>query len=188
MAAAATWDLELRTLVTMLHDRGYTQIKPVYHGEDPVLLCTCKEPPKGETVLVFLSHEPKVGVKTLRKIKSDSSAAGSKHFILLSRDGLTPFAARELQEGEAEMDIEIFKQRDLCMAVTHHSLVPTHTPLTKAQKSQLLSELGCKAQALPKLKESDPVARYLHLTPGTVVKIVRRVGALEAEPYFRVVT
>lgn len=65
--------------------------------------------------------------------------------------------------------------------------MPPHEPLSKQQKSELLARLGCKASALPKLRESDPVARYLHLSPGTVVAITRRIGSLEAEPYFRLV-
>jgi len=94
---------------------------------------------------------------------------------------------RELIELESDVKVESFKKSELSIAVTHHSLVPRHTPLTKAQKAQLLSELGCKASLLPKLKECDPVARYLYLTPGTVVRIQRRIGTLEGEVYFRVV-
>lgn len=190
MAALAnnddSWHSELRTLMVMLKDRGYTQIKLQCHGEEPVLLCTCRDA-KGELTFVFLSSETKVGVRTLRKMRSDSVAAGASHIILLSKEGLTPFAVRELGEMESTSDVEVFKKQDLCMPITHHCLVPTHTPLTRGQKQQLLTELGCRANLLPKLKESDPVAKYLHLAPGTVVKIQRRIGTLEAEPYFRVV-
>lgn len=181
-----SWDTELRTLAVMLKDRGYTQVKPQCHGEDPVLLCTCRDT-KAELTFVFLSRETKVGVRTVRKMRADSAAAGSSHIILLSKEGLTPFAARELGEMEGNADVEVFKKPELCMPITHHCLVPLHTPLTRGQKQQLLSELGCRANQLPKLKESDPVAKYLHLAPGTVVKISRRIGTLEAEPYFRIV-
>jgi DNA-directed RNA polymerase subunit H (RpoH/RPB5) len=180
------WEIELQTLETMLEDRGYSQIKPLYSGEDPLLLCTCKDA-KGEAVFVFLSREAKVGVKTLRKLCKETLAAGSSHVILLSEEGLTPFAARELNDAESGVDVEVFRKQELCVPVIHHCLVPTHIALSKSEKAALLQMLGCKASALPKLRESDPVARYLHLTPGTVVRITRRIGTLEAEPYFRVV-
>ena len=171
----------------MLKDRHYTNLKILTHGEDPVLLCSCKDT-KGELTFVFLSHEVKVGVRSLRKIKQESAASGSKHVILVSAEGLTPFASRELVDMEAGVDIEVFRRSELQFPVTHHRLVPTHTPLTKSQKAQLIAELGGRASCLPKLKETDPVARYLHLAPGTVVKIMRRIGSLEAEPYFRLVS
>ena len=137
--------------------------------------------------MVFMSKENKVGVRVLRKLRSESNSAGSTHCILLSLNGLTPFANKELQESDQENVVELFQKHELCMPIIHHGLVPPHIPLTKSQKAQLLQELGCKASALPKLKESDPVARYLFLRPGTVVKIQRRIGHLESEPYFRIV-
>ena len=183
---APPWQVELQTLEAMLEDRGYSQLKPVYNGEDPVLLCMCKDT-KGEAVFVFLSRETRVGVKTLRKLCKESLLAGCAHVILLSEEGLTPFAARELNDTEPGLVVEVFKKQELCMPIVRHWLVPKHVVLSKAEKTAFLLQLGCKASALPKLKESDPVARYLHLTPGTVVKITRHIGSLEAEPYFRIV-
>ena len=125
----------------------------------------------------------------MRKMLTECEGAGARHLILLTPAGLTPFAARELLEIAANDrgDVEIFRKQDLCMPITHHRLVPRHTPLSSSEKKQFLAELSCKQSVLPKLKESDPVARYLHLQPGTVVKIDRRIGALESEPYFRLV-
>ena len=179
------WSAQIATLETMLHDRSYTNLKAHWHGEDPMLLCTCKDA-KGELTFVFLSFEVKVGVRTLRKIRQEGKAAGSRHLILLSQDGMTPFAAREMGDAQ-DVDLEIFRKAELCMPITHHHLVPKHIPLSKAEKATLLAQLGCKASALPKLKESDPVARYMHFMPGTVIKILRTIGSLEGEPYFRVV-
>lgn len=181
------WETELQTVETMIYDRGWSQIKVIYQGTDPILICTCRNT-RGDLVLIFLSSENKVGVRVLRKMQSDSLNANSQHCILLSINGLTPFANKELLDAESGGgEVEIFRKCDLCMPITRHCLVPQHTPLTKAQKNQLLTELGCKAAALPKLKESDAVAKYLQLKAGTVVKIARNIGNLESEPYFRVV-
>lgn len=179
------WAVELRTVETMIYDRGWSHIRALFQGMDPCLICTVKDD-RGEQVLIFLSQENKVGVRILRKINNECMNAGSEHCILLTLCGLTPFANKEVQETDSN-EIEIFQKHELCMPVVRHALVPPHIPLSKAQKAQLLQELGCKAHALPKLKESDPVARYLYLRPGTVVKIQRNIGNLESEPYFRIV-
>ena len=170
----------------MIGYRNFTHIQPLDHGSQPVLMVSCRDT-RGELTFTYLSYEPKVGVRTLRKMRTDAVAAGGSHVILLSQEGLTPFANKERGEMDNSIDIEIFCKRELCVAVTHHCLVPPHQPLTRSQKAQLLSELRCRPMQLPKLKDSDPVARYLHLTPGTVVRIVRRIGSLEAEPDFRIV-
>ena len=180
------WRAEIAVLEMMLRDRGYSQVRCLLHGEDPLLLCSCRDS-RQELTYVFVCAEQKVGVRTLRKIRHECAAGNVTHLIVLTPDGLTPFAHRELTDTEGGCDIEVFRKRELCMPVTRHSLVPKHEPLTAAQKKQLLQDLRCKQSALPKLKESDPVARYLHLQAGTVVKITRRIGTLEAEPYFRVV-
>lgn len=180
------WQTELRTLETMLQDRNYTQLRLQNYGEHLVLLASCRDT-RGDLTFCYLSHEGKVGVRTLRKMRADAVAAGASHVIFLSQDGFTPFAQRELVELGPQFTLESFRKRDLAMPVVHHRLVPKHEPLSRAQKQQLLLLLGCKARELPKLKESDPVAKYLHLLPGTVVRITRRIGTLESEPYFRVV-
>ncbi len=181
-----SWRHEIGVLETMLRHRAYTQIRCLLHGEDPLLLCSCRDA-KQELTFVFVCSEQKVGVRTLRKMRHECAAGNVTHLIVLTSDGLTPFALRELMDADGGSDIEIFKKRELCMPITQHCLVPRHEPLTQSQKRQLLQDLQCKQSALPKLKESDPVARYLHLQAGTVVRITRHIGTLEAEPYFRVV-
>lgn len=100
------WWPELCTVETMLADRRYTPLRMQMHGEEPLLLATCRDA-KGGAVLVYLSHESKVGVRTLRKIRSECSDADSEHLILISLDGLTPFATRELADAEHGMDTRL---------------------------------------------------------------------------------
>jgi hypothetical protein len=107
--AKASWAIELETLDVMLQDRGYSQSKQHQHGDEPVLIRTCRDS-RGELTLVFLSSEIKVGVRTLRKMRAEAQASGSRHVLLLSQEGLTPFAVRELAEQQ-DMDIEIFTGR-----------------------------------------------------------------------------
>lgn len=182
------WARQIGVLEQMLIDRGCTDLKAVGTGVDPVLLCTCKDE-RREPMAVFLTDESKVGVKSIRKLREDALRVGTRHVIFCCPDGLTPFATKELKEEDSnsEVNIEVFRKPELSFCVARHALVPSHRLLSSQERKELLSHLGCKATALPKLKESDPVARYYRFTPGNVVRIDRHIGNLESEPYFRLV-
>lgn len=183
-----TWNRQIGVIEQMLRDRGYTDLRPVGTGADPILLCTCRDD-RRELTTVYLTDEPKVGVKSVRKLKEDAQRMGTKHIIFGCPDGLTPFATKELKDQEEASDvvIEVFRKAELSFCVARHSLVPVHRLLNPTERKALLTHLGCKAISLPKLKESDPVARYFRFAPGSVVRIDRNIGNLESEPYFRLV-
>jgi DNA-directed RNA polymerase I, II, and III subunit RPABC1 len=52
-------------------------------------------------------------------------------------------------------------------------LVPKHIALSDDEKKGLLQRYRLKDNQLPKILISDPVARYLGLKRGQVVKIIR---------------
>ncbi len=180
------WAQQLDNLELMLRDRGCSGLRPVGSGRDPLLLCSCRDE-RGATMLVYVTEEPKVGVKTVRRLREEAQRASATHLLLLCPEGLTPFAAKELKEADGESEVEVFRKAELAYCVARHSLVPPHVPLNAAERRELLARLACKPGALPKLKESDPVARHYRFPPGTVVRVDRRIGTLECEPYYRVV-
>jgi len=158
------------------------------HGSDPLLVCSARTV-SGETLFVYFVSENKVGVKTLRKIQVECEEASCKHIILVTEDGLTHFAQRELDDPEKTCSsvIEIFKKKDLAFCVVDHCLVPKHTMLSSGEKKALLQKIGCKASVLPRLKETDPVARFMRFPIGSIVKIQRNIGTSQEE-YYRLVT
>ena len=180
------WGAEVAVLQQMLTDRRYTALRSIGHGTDPLLVCSCRNL-KGEACLVYATQEVKVGVKTLRRVRVESKATGAAHLILLTREGLTHFATRELQV-DVGLVTEIFRKEELSFNVTQHRLVPPHRLLTAAERRRVLAVLESKAGALPKLRASDPVARYYGWTAGSVIRIDRSIGTLEPETAFRVVT
>lgn len=183
------WTTQLRVLEQMLKDRSYKDIRIIGTGVDPSLIFSCQDT-DDTLVLVYMTNETKVGVKSLRKLCDETVQYGSKHLLLLCPDGLTPFANKELGKFDKdELDVEIFRKDEMHFSLPRHYLVPPHIALTPTEKKVLLTQLGAtKASAcLPRLKQNDPIAKYYHFPVGTVVRIQRRIGTLESETYFRLV-
>ena len=72
-----------------------------------------------------------------------------------------------------EQVIEYFRDAELVIDITEHKLVPTHTVMTEQEKKELLSRYRLKPSQLPRIQSQDPIARYLGLRTGQVVKITR---------------
>jgi len=188
MTFLSSWAHEIRILCEMIDERRYTNVRIVAKGDDPILLLSARRP-DGENVLVFLAREEcKFGVKPLRKVRKDAADGEAGHIILLTADGLTPFAQKELADSLGTATVECFKKQDLAVNPRRHIIVPSHELLSAAEGRELTRSLHCKSSAVPKLKATDAMARFLHLPVGRMVRISdRQMGCLEADTSFRLV-
>ena len=64
-------------------------------------------------------------------------------------------------------------ESELLIDITLHQLVPEHQVLTPSEKSALLKRYRLKDSQLPRIQQSDPVARFFGMKRGNVVKIIR---------------
>lgn len=118
----------------------------------------------------------KVGVGPIRSIVQRMRSDDHHHAIIVAEVGLTPPAKKACRMIQEEgVRIETFVEAELLYDVMEHEFVPNHTVLTEAEKELLLRRfrLDGDATLLPYILTSDPVARYLGLTHGQVVKIER---------------
>lgn len=127
-----------------------------------------------DQLFVFFPDDEKVGVKPIKVFCERMKAEQVKKAIIVVKISLTPFAKQALREmTQRGYRVEYFKDAELLVDITEHKLVPEHVLLSPPQKKELLDRYRLKDTQLPKIQLSDPVARYLGLKVGEVVKIVR---------------
>ena len=126
-----------------------------------------------DQLFVFLPDDDKVGVKTIKQYCEMMKEARVRHAILVVQQGVTPFAKTALQEMASTYLIEHFRDAELLVDVTEHRLVPAHALLSPEDRQALLDRYKLRAEQLPRIQRTDPVARYYGLKVGDVVKIVR---------------
>ena len=66
-------------------------------------------------------------------------------------------------------------------------LVPLHEIISGDEKSLMLEQLNITAKQLPKIKEDDPVVKFLDAKKGDVLRIARRSLTAGEYYYYRVV-
>lgn len=188
-----------RTLLRMLHDRGYDvgdQLDVTFdsfveqHGQQP-----CRGRIGGAYVrrgdhaklLVSFSDEPKVGVRSVEELYASMQANGVDRAILIVAQGLTPPAQIALRQLGGGATIEVFRDDELRINITEHELVPPHSAVDAVEQAAVLARYKCKLSALPRLQSTDPVVRYYGWPRDTVVKIERRSETAGTATVYRVV-
>ncbi|KAF5659251.1 DNA-directed rna polymerase iii subunit rpabc1 [Fusarium heterosporum] len=113
------------------------------------------------------------GVSQIRAFATYVITNNYKTGIMVTHVPLSPAARKSLASVESLAKIECFLEDDLLVNITHHELVPKHVLLSREEKTALLKRYRLKETQLPRLLQKDPVARYLGLKRGQVVKIIR---------------
>jgi len=126
------------------------------------------------TIWVEFLPDSSVGIKQMRAFAQYLSSNSFHTGILITNVNITPAALKIIPAVASETRIECFVEQDLLVNITHHELVPKHVLLSKEERSALLHRYRLKDTQLPRIQLGDPVARYLGLRRGQVVKIIRK--------------
>jgi DNA-directed RNA polymerase I, II, and III subunit RPABC1 len=129
--------------------------------------------PQMGSLWVEFCDEPSVGIKTMKNFIIHISEKNFSTGIFIYQNSITSSAAK-LIPTVAPASIELFQESDLIVNITHHELVPKHLLLSDDEKKDLLERYRLKESQLPRIQREDPVAKYLGLKRGQVVKIIRR--------------
>jgi DNA-directed RNA polymerase I, II, and III subunit RPABC1 len=176
-----------RTITNMLSKRGYMVTKEMREmtpasfkqrfGEFPsresLTMLVEKADDETNQLFVFFPEDEKVGVKPIKVYTDRMRAENVANAIMVLRVDITPFAKQAVQEMSDSFRIEHFKEAELLVDITNHTLVPEHQVLTSNEKAELLKRYRLKETQLPRIQPNDPVARYYGMKRGMVVKIIR---------------
>ncbi|GJN07032.1 hypothetical protein PR202_ga24821 [Eleusine coracana subsp. coracana] len=190
--------LARRTVLEMLHDRGYSVQESELARTLPEFREWWAGRPELErlaiTTTLVSDHSSKVFFfdSSCRDFFIDeshilSSRAGQKgnyqgdiqwnqrresSRLILVLQGKIMSQARESIKDIFPFKVDTFQITELLVNITKHVLKPKHEVLTEEEKSKLLKEYNVKDSQLPRMLESDAVARYYGLGKGTVVKVI----------------
>lgn len=129
---------------------------------------------KQKRILVYFSDEAKkTGVQPIKSLSEKMEERSISNAIFVAQHVATAFARTAISELAPQRIIEYFLESELLVNITRHELVPRHVPLTEDEKKLLLQQYKIKDIQLPRILHTDAVARYLGLSRGQVVKIIR---------------
>ncbi|CAH2072331.1 unnamed protein product [Thlaspi arvense] len=175
-----------KTLNQMLKDRGYivtdSEIEMTEEEfvekygenmtrEDRVTLKIKRNDESVKLVVIFLK-EPKPKVNEVRPYIKRMQSEKVFRAIFVVKES-TRYVL-DLISQTPKLHLEIFMETELLMNVKDHVFVPDHRALTTEEKKALLEKYTVKENQLPRIRVTDPVAKYYGLRRGEVVKIIRQ--------------
>ena len=130
--------------------------------------------PSTSTTKIFIVYtlHPKFKIPDIRKLVSGAKIAPDDLVIIVAADKPTSTNMSTLR-GMLQR-VQVFELQRLLFNVTHHDLVPLHEIVSDGEIVEMLDRFNVKAKSqLPHILSGDPVAQYLALRPGQVVRITR---------------
>lgn len=160
------------TLKEMLVDRGINidNLKSISDEELNIMSKVNKifSLQVNDTMKIVYYINNKFKIHDLKKYFEDD-----EHIILVFKEKINNLNIKNLKE-QTNVCIEIFMLRELQYNISRHVLVPKHE-IVKDEKEieTILSTYQLKKNQLPILLKTDPMARYLDVKAGDIVKITR---------------
>uniref|UniRef100_A0A7S0M3M5 DNA-directed RNA polymerases I, II, and III subunit RPABC1 n=1 Tax=Cryptomonas curvata TaxID=233186 RepID=A0A7S0M3M5_9CRYP len=142
--------------------------------EQDILVCFPMAPISAKTT--------KIGSDQVKALHEEMQNKKVRRAIVVVEKGLLGHAQLTIDKMAEEKNkdssaepwrVEIFSAAELRFNITRHELVPRHTVLKEAEKRELLRRYHLQEKHLPRMQQSDPLARYFGLELRSVVKITR---------------
>lgn len=127
----------------------------------------------GTVWVEFCPDQSSIGISVIKKFVGHCHANNFRAGILVTAMPLSAQARKVMTVTQEYTQVECFLEEDLLVNITHHELVPKHILLSQEEKQAALKLYRLKETQLPRILSKDPVARYLGLKRGQVVKIIR---------------
>ena len=150
----------LSVIKEMFEDRGYdtSSFDDIDMSNNQMMFHV--DIPSCEKRIVYHLY-PKFKWQEVKKIVEDRP--DTYDVIIVARD----------KQKNVESGYPVFWILELQYNITKHSFVPKHTIVSEDEKSEILNRYKVKLRDMPIILSTDPVARYLGLKQGQLVRIER---------------
>lgn len=182
MAATYQQDVSrsFQTIKEMLRDRGVTGSTTIegMTGEDALAASAGKMmfhiDDEGCGYRIIYDMNQKFKLQNVRKLL-DPPVENINVYLVVVRDSTAPTPAAKKSIHDMGSDIQFFDVRVLQYNVSRHSMVPLHEPVRdEGEIDAVLKRYMLKSRFyLPLILASDPMASYLALKHGQLVRITR---------------
>ncbi|CAD8119474.1 unnamed protein product [Paramecium sonneborni] len=188
-----------QTLASMIRQRGFIEPTKILDEDESWeqfeakyrtdalpnrIICFKREDETDKLLIIFYTKQAALTLDDAKKIIVDFTNHQIKRLIMVFPTD--PFATKpQIVDKKARLFIdqvnsiqtysfELFGEDDLVYDVTKHELVPQHIILNEKEKELLQRKYGLVDNQLPRILQSDPIAKFLGLHHGDVVKIIRK--------------
>lgn len=179
-----------KTVNEMLKDRGYiisaedlnsdyetfeNKFEQEYkNNRENICIISPHSDNASDTIMVFFPNDDKLSIPTIKQYIVTMKTQNVSRAVVIVKQDITTFARKTLERINSTLKIEIFKQSELMINITHHILVPKHIVLNEKEKKALLNKYSLKESQLPRIQKLDPLSRYFGCERGQVFKIIRK--------------
>lgn len=145
----------------------------------------------GSACMVFFPNDvvhASLGIAHIRTLVTVMQEQQCSCAILVVVGNLTAPAVAMLRDLEVKgIHLTAFSEGEVLIDIYEHAKVPLHVPLSASDKAALLDKLKITEKQLPEMQRHDPMARYLGLRVGDVVRIHRVLPTIGHDISYRVV-
>nr|GLL24905.1 DNA-directed RNA polymerase V subunit 5C [Ipomoea trifida] len=180
--------LARRTLLEMLRDRGYavpdselcrslSDFRSSFGDRpapDRLRFSTHRTTSPTKKILVIFCGTEEIRKKVIVGILLQIVNKESLEKVVLVLQSKMNFYAKKVVD-EYPVKVETFQITDLLINVTKHIAQPEHEILTAEEKAKLLKAYNIEENQMPRMYQTDAIARYSGLKKGQVVKFTHQV-------------
>jgi DNA-directed RNA polymerase subunit H (RpoH/RPB5) len=182
MESANTIYRSFNVLKEMLADQGFdiSNLEHVDKNELDLLIRQSDnifqiDVSKSVKIIYYLNAKFKINnLRTFLSSPPDGEQSNITDIILIFKEKINNFNSKNVEEFKNK-NLQVFLMKELCFNVSKHELVPHHEIVSDPNEMKSLIEkhnLKNKLQ-FPIILKTDPMARYLNVQSGHLVKITR---------------
>lgn len=127
--------------------------------------------------IIYLLSQSKFTKQEIRDIHEkhmNDPSNDPKIYIIIVKDKLTGNNIETINTLVTAGEFQIFEFKELLFNISRHVLVPKHEIIDESEINSILQKNHLKHRSqLPHILKTDPMARYLGLKSGMIVKITR---------------